>query len=96
MRVGTRGPGFWKLNTSILTHETFKKAFKNFWNDWQNQKTSYGQLSTWWEIGKVYMKMLVTHYCVTMQKKHKKKTGGTHTICKHRKNETKSKPTQNQ
>ena len=29
-------------------------------------------------------------------KKHKKKTGGTHTIYKHRKNETKSKPTQNQ
>ena len=93
--MGTRGPGFWKLNTSILIHETFKKAFKNFWNDWQNQKTSYDQLSTWWEIGKVFMKMLATHYCVTMQK-NKKKTGGTHTIYKHRKNETKSKPTQNQ
>ena len=30
LRVRIRGPGFWKLNTSILTHETFKKAFKNF------------------------------------------------------------------
>ena len=71
--MGTRGPGFWKLNTSILIHETFKKAFKNFWNDWQNQKTSYDQLSTWWEIGKVFMKMLATHYCVTMQKNIRKK-----------------------
>ena len=45
LKVRTGGPGFRKLNTSILAHETFKKAFKNFWNDWQNQKNSYDQLS---------------------------------------------------
>ena len=30
-----RGPGYWKLNTSILSHANFQIAFKNFWTDWQ-------------------------------------------------------------
>ena len=30
LRVRTRGPGYWKLNTSILDHETFRIAFQNF------------------------------------------------------------------
>ena len=64
LRVRARGPGYWKLNSFILTHETFKIAFKNFWHDGQQQKNSYDQLSTWWEIGKFYLKMLATHYCV--------------------------------
>ena len=31
LRVRTRSPEYWKLNTSILDHETFPKAFQNFW-----------------------------------------------------------------
>ena len=30
LRVRTRGPGYWKLNTSILDHETFRIAFQTF------------------------------------------------------------------
>ena len=41
---GTRDPGYWKLNTFILQHETFKKAKGNFWHDWQNQKDSYNSM----------------------------------------------------
>ena len=38
LRSRIRGPGYWKLNTSILEHKTFKDATQNFCNDWQNQK----------------------------------------------------------
>ena len=43
---GTCGSGYWKLNTSILQHKTFKVAIKNFWHDWQSQKCSYKSMST--------------------------------------------------
>ena len=31
LRPRSRGPRYWKLNTSILEHATFKTATKNFW-----------------------------------------------------------------
>ena len=30
LRVRTRGPGYWKLNNSILDHETFRIALQDF------------------------------------------------------------------
>lgn len=46
LRVRTRGPGYWKLNTSILQHGNFQKAIKTFWLDWQKQTASYNTVST--------------------------------------------------
>ena len=37
------------------------------------------------EIGKLHLKMLATHYCVTTQKNIRKKTGCTHTFYNHEK-----------
>ena len=68
-----RGSGYWKLNTSILSHANFQIAFKNFWTDWQKQKQLYNQLSTWREVGELYSKVLATHYCVQLQKNIRKK-----------------------
>ena len=36
-----RGPGTWKLNTSILNLKQFRKTFQQFWTFWQNKKTEY-------------------------------------------------------
>ena len=52
---------------SILNHKFFIIAFQNFWLEWQQQIQNHGKISQWWEIGKLYFKMLATHYCVTMQ-----------------------------
>ena len=68
LRSRTRAPEYWKLNTSILEYKTFKDTTQNFWNDWQNQKANSDSITTWWEIGKLYFKMLVTHCCVQMQR----------------------------
>ena len=68
LRVRTPGPGYWKYNTSILDHENFCIAFQNFWQEWKQQQKDYKNISTWWEIGKLYFKMLATHYCAQMQK----------------------------
>ena len=61
LRAGLRGPGYWKLRTS-------NSPKKNFWCDWQQQKHSYDTLSLWWEIGKMYLKILAIHYFVETQK----------------------------
>ena len=47
VRYRTPGPGYWKLNTSVLAHENFKKAIKSFWQDWQEQNSSYDPISSW-------------------------------------------------
>ena len=73
LRVRTRGPGYWKLNTSILDHETFRIAFQTFWQEWKQQQKDYKDMSTWWEVGKLYFKMLATQYCVKMQKNMRNK-----------------------
>lgn len=73
LRVGLRGPGYWKLNASILTQETFQTALTKLWQIWQQQKHSYDTLSQWWEIGKMYIKILAIHYCIETQKNIKTK-----------------------
>ena len=82
-----------------LEHETFKKPTKNFWHDWQNQKESYDSVTIWWEIGKLYFKMLATHYCVQMQKNIRNKQNSLkrkkQTKRKKRKKQTKSRSTPN-
>ena len=58
-----RGPGIWKLNTSILQHETFQKILNGFSKNWQKQKTKYTTHNNWWEIGKIYIQTLAVDYC---------------------------------
>ena len=69
-----RGPGIWKLNTSILQHKTFQKIIKGFWKDWQKEKTKYTNHNNWWEIGKIYIQTLAVDYCknlnLSINKKH--------------------------
>ena len=78
-----------------LEHETFKKPTKNFWHDWQNQKESYDSVTIWWEIGKLYFKILATHYCVQMQKNIRNKQTELTEIIKNEKKQTKSRSTPN-
>ena len=63
-----KGPGIWKLNTSILTHKTYQNILKQFWKDWQNEKTKYKTHSEWWEIGKLYIKTITIEYCTKKNK----------------------------
>ena len=83
-----KGPGIWKLNTSILTHKTYQIIFKHFWNDWQNEKTKCKTHNEWWEIGKLYIKTITIEYCT---KKNKEINNRYNQLIKNI-NEEKSKP----
>ena len=41
LRVGARGPEYWKLGASILCHGTFRMAFQNFWQEYKQQQKDY-------------------------------------------------------
>ena len=66
-----RGPGYWKVNTSILKHENYQNAIKNFWQDSQEQKQNYNNITQWWEEGKLYLKMISINYSSTLNQKIK-------------------------
>lgn len=63
-----KGPGIWKLNTTILTQKNFQKIYKHFWNNWQDEKTNYKNHNEWLEIGKLYFKTIAIEYCTKINK----------------------------
>lgn len=100
LRIRNQVAWYWKLNTFILTHETFKTAFKNFWHDCQQQKNLP---MTNFPRG-INKKIIPKNACDTLlcnkakkkkeKQKHTKQTGTTHTISHHRKNEAKPRSKQ--
>lgn len=44
-----RGPGRWKLNSSILADVDFVAAVKVFWSAWRLKKGSFDSLLSWWD-----------------------------------------------
>ena len=62
-----RGPGRWKLNTSVLKDKTYCKGIKNLF---KNLKQEYNSLSKQliWELCKIKIKEYTISYCTYKQK----------------------------
>ena len=58
-----RGPGFWKLNTSILKEPDFVSEISTFWSAWRDSRDSFSSLLDWWDLGKVRIRSLSIDYC---------------------------------
>lgn len=58
-----RGPGRWKLNSSILADVDFVAAVKVFWSAWRLKKGSFDSLLAWWDRGKERIKGLAISHC---------------------------------
>ena len=57
-----RGPGVWKLNTSILQDEALSADVREFWLSWQKEKATFPSLAVWWYAGKAQLKSLLRQY----------------------------------
>ena len=57
-----RGPGRWKLNTSILKESAFISSVQSFWTVWRSCKSSFPSLQTWWDRGKERIKGLAIRW----------------------------------
>ena len=51
-----RSPGRWKLNTSILSDQSFKDSVSSFWLGWKKRKSSFETIPEWWDVGKSKLK----------------------------------------
>ncbi len=60
-----RGPGLWKLNTSLLNNSEYVEKIKMFWQHWQKRKKDFTDLNIWWDIGKKKIK----HISIRFSKK---------------------------
>ncbi|WAR30641.1 YTX2-like protein [Mya arenaria] len=72
METETRGPGLWKMNTSILENPEYVKRFELFWKGWTKQKCNFSTLTSWWEIAKIRIKEISIDFCKEL---NKSKTG---------------------
>ena len=57
-----RGPGRWKLNTSILRESAFIFSVQSFWTVWRSCKSSFPSLQAWWDKGKDCIKGLAIRW----------------------------------
>jgi exonuclease III len=53
-----RGPGVWKLNASLLKNKAYEAQICDFWQSWQDEKSSFPSLAVWWDAGKKRIKHL--------------------------------------
>ncbi|WAQ99030.1 LOW QUALITY PROTEIN: YTX2-like protein, partial [Mya arenaria] len=68
METETRGPGLWKMNTSILENPEYVKRFELFWKEWTKQKCNFSTLTSWWEIAKIRIKEISIDFCKELNK----------------------------
>jgi exonuclease III len=59
-----RGPGVWKLNTSLLEDDEYCQLVRSFWSFWQTQEGSdtYSSGPDWWDQGKFYLREITRTY----------------------------------
>ena len=57
------GPGFWKLNISVLDDPEYVELISNAWRSWRNSISRFPSLAKWWDGGKSLIKGLTIRYC---------------------------------
>ena len=62
------GPGFWKLNTSILAEDAYFTLISNAWQHWRSSIPRFASLAKWWEEGMSLIKGLTIRYCCEKSK----------------------------
>ena len=60
-----RGPGFWKLNCSLLSDPEYISLISNFWLFWKSRVSSFPSLLYWWDEGKEQIKRLSIKFSST-------------------------------
>lgn len=66
------GPGYWKLNTSVLKEERFKEEFMELYRCLQDIKHCFKTETEWWEGVKEEIKVFCQDYCKNLKKMERK------------------------
>ena len=57
------GPGFWKLNTSVLDDPDYVALISDAWSSWRRSISRFPSLVKWWDAGKSLVKGLTIRFC---------------------------------
>ena len=57
------GPGFWKLNTSVLDDPVYVALISDAWSSWRRSISRFPSLVKWWDAGKSLVKGLTIRFC---------------------------------
>ena len=83
-----RGPGFWKLNNSVLESDIFDDTFKTFWASWKTSSDLFDSKKRWWELTKVKIKELSIEISKSLAKSEKIKISKTEKLLDEEKNKS--------
>lgn len=72
----TRGTGYWKLNTNILTHPQYINKIENLWNLWKHKKDKMN-IKRWWDLGKLKISEESIEYSKLMHRQHRRRVNNT-------------------
>lgn len=53
---------YWCFNTSLLEDQHFREIFSFFWDIFRAQKGSFSSLRSWWDYGKVQIRLFCQQY----------------------------------
>ncbi|PFX17278.1 Transposon TX1 uncharacterized 149 kDa protein [Stylophora pistillata] len=62
------GPGFWKLNTSVLDDPEYFQLVNDAWQCWHSYIPLFPSLAKWWHAGKKLVKGLTIRFCCRKSK----------------------------
>ncbi len=57
MKQTSRPKYYWHFNEKMLKDNVFCDSFKLFWEKWKERKSDFENLSQWWVVGKVQIKV---------------------------------------
>ena len=55
------------MNSTLLEDDSFKADVENFWAEWKKEKMRYSDPTSWWDLGKSYVKRLAIDFSVRKQ-----------------------------
>ena len=59
------GPGYWKLNVSILDDPDYHQLIRDEWSAWRRAIPRFPSLAKWWDRGKSRIKGLTIRFCAS-------------------------------
>jgi len=65
----SKGPGFWKFNTSLLKENTFKSQFRNLYKEWTDEFSYIEDKRVHWEL----LKYKIRSFSISYSKERKRK-----------------------
>ena len=67
-----KGSAYWHFNNSLLEDKNYHDIISLFWSNWQLEKSSFTNISNWWDLGKAQIKSLTQTYCREKAKEKRK------------------------